>query len=297
MIEPNKELLIMRYLYQRQGLSQDDENHYHNIEKGFEGERQLYKKLDSITNELNILHDLYFEQNKSPIQIDFLLLTHGKPILIEVKNFEGEYFIKEDRWYKLSGKEIKNPLIQLQRTETNFRQLLTSYNFNNSFESYIVFVNPQFTLLTAPINKQIILPTQLPRFIKYLSCHLSNSAAQSSLYMKLISMNMIESRRSSVPAYLYENLCKGVNCSRCGARMMARQSILYCGVCGYEEKVEKGILRSIKELELLFPNKKITTNLIFDWCGEIVSSRRTQKVLNQHFVRLGHNKASHYIRN
>lgn len=40
MIEPNKELLIMRYLYERQDLSQDDENHYHNIEKGFDGERQ-----------------------------------------------------------------------------------------------------------------------------------------------------------------------------------------------------------------------------------------------------------------
>lgn len=37
-----------------------------------------------------------------------------------------------------------------------------------------------------------------------------------------------------------------------------------CKNCGCEERMEEAVLRNVEELKILFPDIKITTNLVFE---------------------------------
>ncbi|AXF56370.1 hypothetical protein [Salicibibacter kimchii] len=66
-------------------------------------------------------------------------------------------------------------------------------------------------------------------------------------------------------------------------------------VYGWVEDNETAIMRHVVEFKGLFPEQKITTNVIRDWCGAIVSSRKVQRVLAKNFNRVNHGKVSYYI--
>src|SRR5690625_6378793 len=51
--------------------------------------------------------------------------------------------------------------------------------------------------------------------------------------------------------------------------------------CNYLECMDSGILRMMMEFQLLFPNKKITTSMIDQWCGNIVSTRTMNRVRSE----------------
>ncbi|MDR0138702.1 hypothetical protein RFW18_13180 [Metabacillus idriensis] len=69
---------------------------------------------------------------------------------------------------------------------------------------------------------------------------------------------------------------------------------LICLSCGQKERYKNSILRSVEEFRLLFPERKITSEQIHDWCGNIKNSRSIQKILKENFVKVGHAKGNHY---
>jgi hypothetical protein len=158
--EITNDLRLLRYLYLRGGLSETEKQNYLNAEKGFEGEKRFDALLEQfLSSDWLILEDLLLQCNNTYFQIDTLLIFQGKIYVFDVKNYEGEYYIEADQWFSLSGTERKNPLQQLQRTVSLLRQLLQSFGIPLPIESYVVFVNPEFTLYLAPRNLSVILPT------------------------------------------------------------------------------------------------------------------------------------------
>src|SRR5690606_28834151 len=90
--------------------------------------------------------------------------------IFNVKNNDGDYYIEKDKWYfAASGKEIRDPFLQLNRSDYLLRQLLQQHGFHFSVESYLVYVNPDFLLYQAPLRKPIIFPNQLSRFVQKLN--------------------------------------------------------------------------------------------------------------------------------
>src|ERR1700748_2242237 len=138
-IEP-VELKLLRYLSKRKNLSSKEKLHYLNLEKGYEGESKVAAWLKNLTSESIILYDLLLENNNSLFQIDTLLISQNTIYLFEVKNYEGDFFIKADNWYTKSGNEIKNPLLQLKRSVSLLRRLLQDYNISFSIEAYVIFI-------------------------------------------------------------------------------------------------------------------------------------------------------------
>ncbi|GLB59644.1 nuclease-related domain-containing protein [Cytobacillus sp. NCCP-133] len=141
----SEELKIFRYLYRRLKLSEKDVNRFWNLEKGFSGELQFDRMLQEGPSDWIILNGLLLESNNTMFQIDTLLIAGGTIYVFEVKNYEGDYYIENERWYSLLSKsEIKNPLLQLQRSETLLRGLLKELGFNLIIKSHLVFINPCF---------------------------------------------------------------------------------------------------------------------------------------------------------
>ena len=157
------ELLILRSLNNRMELLNKEKNYYINVEKGFAGEKKFDEWMEEFLNEeWLVLNDLLLERKNSVFQIDSLLITAEKIYLFEIKNYEGDYYIEADRWYTLAGKEILNPISQLDRCESLFRSLL--HHLGNSYviESYVVFINNHFSLYEAPPKPPVCFSNTAP---------------------------------------------------------------------------------------------------------------------------------------
>ncbi|MDQ1144916.1 hypothetical protein QE429_001743 [Bacillus sp. SORGH_AS 510] len=64
---------------------------------------------------------------------------------------------------------MQNPLDQLKRSKTLLQQLLKNIGFNIPIEVNVSFINPEFTLYQAPLNKPIIYFSQLNSYMKKLN--------------------------------------------------------------------------------------------------------------------------------
>jgi hypothetical protein len=283
------ELKILRILNTRMDLTEDKQKYYLNLEKGFEGEVQFDLLTEKLNSDCFILNDLLLEISNTKFQIDSLIIYQETIYLFEVKNFEGDFCLEPDSFHTFSGKEIKNPLDQLKRSNSLLRQLIRNLGHNLPIEAYIVFINPEFTLYQVPKNLPFIFPTQLNRFLKKLNMkpsRLNNSHRK--LADQLVFLNITESPFAQPLTYEYDQLKKGIRCKVCSSfSMSVRGNEVVCNECGCEELVASAVMRSVEEFKLLFPNRKISTNEIHEWCGVVESKKRISRILGRNFKIMG----------
>jgi hypothetical protein len=292
------ELTFLKILNMRMELTSNDKRKLINLEKGYIGEQIFSGRLQEICSpdESILLHSLLLECSNTVFQIDSLLITKHAIYLFEVKNFEGDCYLEGDKWYNSTGIEINSPVLQLSRCDSLFRRLLQEIGFKIPVKPFIIFINPEFTLYNAPMNHPIIFPTQLNRFLTKLKSNFTPlNKNHVNLAKKLIAAQIDDSPYSRLPRYEYEQLAKGVLCCRCNSFITTiTKMYLFCGKCGHKEKIVTGIKRNVDQYMLLFPNKKITTNSIQEWCKIIDSKKIIRKALNDNFNGKGHGKGSYY---
>ncbi|MBS4216437.1 nuclease-related domain-containing protein [Neobacillus rhizophilus] len=291
-VEPDF-LKIMRLLNARGNLTEQERRYYENKQKGYDGE-VMFDQL--VTEQLRceglVLNDLLFKFNNTYFQIDTTIIFKETINLYDVKNFEGDYYYEGGKFFSINGEERKNPLLQLERCESYFRQLLHSLGYKCNVVSHLVHINPEFTLYQVPRNYPIIFPSQLNSLRKKLNNHqLKLGDYHKRLADKLISMHIIESPYEMVPAYSYEQLKKDMICDKCQSfSILVVDGKLVCHNCGHQVLIEFGILRCVEEFKLLFPKRKITTTVIYEWCGGAVSKKIIRQVLKKYFRTIGYGR-------
>lgn len=287
-MEP-EELLILEALNRRMNLSEKDKQTYLSLRKGYDGETLFDSMTEKLECDCLILNDLLLKHNNTVFQIDSLVITQDKIYLCEIKNYEGDFYYENDRLYVITKSEITNPLNQLSRTETLLRQLLQSLGYQTPIHAKVIFINPQFTLYEAPLDKPFILPPQLKRYLRSID-HTSSklSEKQRMLAKKLVSLHLEESPYQILPDYRYDELRKGISCDRCESfSILIEGKRCVCRDCDHEEKISEALLRSMKEFKLLFPKSKISTNELYYWCNEAVSKERTRRFLKNNLNMVG----------
>jgi hypothetical protein len=160
-----------------------------------------------------------------------------------------------------------------------------------------VFINPEFSLFQASRNLPIILSSQLNRFLKKLDAvtrapqeRHRNCASQ------LLSADLEETPYSRLPSYNYEQLKRGFICSSCRSfDVFYLKNVLICDECGHKETIESAILRSTEEYSLLFPERKITTKAIHDWCGLFKTKKPVLRTLSSNYKVMGCGKSSYFL--
>ncbi|WP_087974286.1 nuclease-related domain-containing protein [Oceanobacillus rekensis] len=292
----SNELLIMELLNRRRHLASNDRHHYFSLKKGYEGELlfdRLTKKLDC---ECLILNDLLLKVNNTTFQIDSLIITQGKVFIYEVKNFEGDYYYESDKLYKKPQLEVMNPLFQLNRTESLLRQLLLSLGYKPQIDAFIIFINPKFTLYQAPLDKTIILPTQLNQYMETLNKTPSKiTEKHKKIADQLLALNNPDSPYKQIPSYDYDQLRKGITCLKCYSYSVTiEKRKCVCHDCGNKEPVTVAVLRSVQEFKLLFPNEKVTTNIVEEWCQVVPSKKSIRRILSSNFRMVGVHRWTSY---
>lgn len=283
--EKSAELMLLRLLNKRMRL--DAPEHLHSLEKGFVGECHLDKWLNSVTSDCIILDDLWLQHKQSLFQVDTLIIFPEKIFILDAKNYSGDYKVDGDYWSTLRGHEIKNPLHQLQRCVTLLRQLLQSFGYTLPIESRLMFMNPEFMLYQAPPELPAVFTSQLDRFLRTLNASTAPlSKSHHALAAKLTSEQLTTNPFALQQSYSYDQLRKGVVCVRCVKGVMKREHNHFtCASCGTNETVHQSIIRTINEFMQLFPDKKLTTQIVFEWCAQQIGERSIRKFLTKNFIK------------
>lgn len=292
------ELKIFRSIHARMILGAKEKQQYLNLEKGYEGELEFDRMVALLENEYLILNDLLLECQGSLFQIDSLLISADTLYPFEIKNYEGDYVVKGSIWSSITGAEIKSPLNQLERSESLLRRLLQQYRSPLTVKPLVVFVNPEFTLYHAAVHESIILPTQLKRLIRDLSTkHTKITNNQMQLAKRILAEHKTESFYTRFPSYSFEEMKKGILCGRCRSLDTIFDGLrLRCTTCGDVEEVNSAILRSADEFMLLFPDKRLTTNSLQEWCRVVESRKTIRRVLSREYQLSGRGRSSCFIR-
>src|SRR5690625_71649 len=168
---PSKELQLLQYLKMRGTLPDEFVRSYNNARKGYLGEKKLYQILKKqLSSDCIILFDLLLKANGTTFQIDCLILFPESIYMIEVKNYRGDFYLNNDKWFSAgSNSEIRNPLFQVERTEFLLSRWLRDLRVNLPVQSYVIFAHDEFWLYNAPMSLPIIYQPQLRRFVQSLN--------------------------------------------------------------------------------------------------------------------------------
>ncbi|TQS76198.1 NERD domain-containing protein [Ornithinibacillus gellani] len=284
-------------LSKRTSLTIEQQQMLDRLVNGHLGELQLFDKLSNglSCNPIS-LYNLLLKVNHSEYQMDGLLIFQHEIILLEVKNFQGDYLIENNNWYTLSKEEIKNPLHQLHRAKLLLQQLLQKNQTPMNIRPYLVFVHPNFHLYQAPVNIPVIFPGQLERFIKklqHLPCEIHKRHHELATFLE--SQHLPASAFEINLTYDYHQLKKGIFCDRCdGPMILGIPSKYQCTRCNHTKSFDAAILKSVFEFHTLFPDKKITTRAIAEWTNNQASLYKIRKVLSANFSTEGSGRIPHY---
>jgi hypothetical protein len=293
----SNELMALRGLNTRMQLTEKEKFHYMNLKKGYEGEVKFDQQTECLSEERYIINDLLLEVNNSYFQIDTLIISQGIIHLLDSKYYQGDCYLEDDNLYSVTtGREYKNPVVQLKRCSTLFRQLLQNLKQNYLVEALVIFNNPEFTLYQTPKDLPIILPTQVNRFLNEINDTPSKlDDGHKKLAQKLISLHQTKNPFVTLPKYNYNQLKKGTYCKICESLPISIKGRYFvCEDCGSVEKVELAILRNVSELKLLFPEQKLTTQIIYDWSKADLSRRTLRRILKKNFTALGSTSNTYY---
>ncbi len=290
------ELVILELLARRKGLPKKEKRYYLNLAKGYEGELKFDHLTEQLQCECFILNDLLLNMNSSTFQIDSLIITPGKIYFYEVKNFDGDYYYDNDRLFKKPKLEVNNPLHQLIRSESLLRQLLLRRGFNFQIDASIVFINSAFTLYQAPLNQPIIFPTQVNQHMDNLNLISTKlTPREEKLADHLLSKHNPDSTYERLPSYNFDQLQKGIICAICFSNtLFVDNRRCVCRKCNYIEPITNAVLRNVEEFKRLFPEKKVTTNIIHDWCQMVPSKKTIRRILIENFNTAGTNRWTYY---
>lgn len=296
------ELQIFKVLRKRMTLSQDSLTFYRNLQKGYEGEIKFHKLLKKyVVSDCIVLYDLLLDCNDSLFQLDCIIIQQRNISHIEVKNYEGDFMLKDNMLYTCATeKEINNPLGQTERERRLLNELQKKHGYEFPVSSYVVFVNEEFALYLLQPKLPLILPNQIHRFInnKINNTHSKLSSTHYELAHKLLSLRVSKPLSDRLPKYEFEQLRKGIHCLYCDGFLTTGDfhgRKLVCDTCRCMESRESAVLRSVDEYSILFPESKITTNTIWKWCDRILSKFKIRKILFQFLQPVGSQKQMYFV--
>lgn len=292
-------LSTLQLLEKRTHLSDEDGQYLYSMEKGLEGEELFDTQVKKyLKGAVVVLNDLLLTIKGTTIQLDSLMITERGVMVYEIKNYKGGYDLQSGKLLKINGQEILNPLSQLNRSLVKLRQLLNDWNIDEKVEGAVMFVEPSFHLYNADPSDPFIFPTQIQDHFSSANDKMNRlSKTHHLLADKFLTLNQMEAPyQKQLPVFDYPSLKKGLACHSCGGFNLERtQRSCLCKDCALKVSLEATLLKNIEDLLTLFPDEKLTTALIYDWCGGALNFRRIRRTLKNNYTAMGKTTGTYYV--
>jgi hypothetical protein len=288
-------LCIYEALAKRMKLGPGDQYYLLHMDGGFVGECGLDVHTDTLDSRCLVLNDLQLRHNRVSIQIDTLVICPDKLLVYETKNHKGDHLWGPLTFRKPSGATMENPSLQLNRTMARLGVLLAELKIEMPIEGFVVFINPEFNLLSNRKIEEYLLPGQIPRHFQNFRVKGEIRPEQQRLADALIRMHNPRHFSEELPEIDYGKLRKELFCLDCGSavRLDGVKSV-YCPVCKKRRRTTKTILHNVEEFRLLFPDAKVTTPRMAEWCG-MDNKDRIYRVLCKNYTAVGKCHGRHYV--
>ncbi|GAA0370931.1 hypothetical protein GCM10008932_22950 [Alkalibacterium iburiense] len=163
--------------------------------------------------------------------------------------------------------------------------------------AYVIFIHPEFTLYQMPPNQNILLPSLLNKHLRELNKISAPLHSEHKRLARLINdRHMSDNQLAKKPHYSYEELRKGATCLKCQSwHVKVIERSTHCLSCSFRERNGEVILRKLGEYQVLFPDKELKTDRIYEWCGKNYSKESVRRVLSQNFEEKGTGKGRYYV--
>lgn len=293
-------LAMLEILKKRAQLSAKAHKYYLNQKKGYLGECCFDALTEKIKCDCLVLNDLPFQDDGNEFQIDALIITAYTIYLYEIKNYEGEYYYKDGFFHSVSSNfKFESPIEWLNRKETYLQKILYEMGVDLPIKSFIVFVNPEFTLYDVSYSEKVLLPTSITRHFCYMDqLHGSLSQMHTETASKLCELSaQYIPRLKGVPRYEFQELEKGLICRDCESflhEIPHKKKFAICSACNHQESASQCTVRHIEEYKTLFPDGTLTVDVVYNWCGGMVSKRSIAYTLQKHYQAHGSGRGRYY---
>lgn len=278
-------LLVMEALNKRMTMSRKEKQSLYSMTKGYEGECTFDDMIKEANPNAQVMKDLLLKVNGTTFQIDTILISSDTIYFYEVKNYEGEYQLNKEKMiiYR-SGTEILNPVNQLQRSSFLFSQLLNQNKYHFNVTANVIFINPQFTLYASSPIDNVILPPLVPKHLDHVASLKYTKKSSIDLIKFLRNQHISDHDFAELPKYSMDTLNQQSYCRICESPFLeVTGRKVRCEDCGKVETIPSLIKRQIEEFSLLFPDRRLTTPDIHQWCGKLISPFSVRHVLKKNY--------------
>lgn len=138
--------------------------------KGIEGEKTVAHYLNQLPENYFIFNDLKFPGSYG--NLDHVVIGPNGIFVIETKNYDGFFIVKEDGWYYKKGNYIKEsqsqPGKQVMRNVMSLKKFLEKNNVNMYgvwIDPIVTLVNNNFKINEKPKNYKVLYPSAIPEYI------------------------------------------------------------------------------------------------------------------------------------
>ncbi|WP_323702904.1 nuclease-related domain-containing protein [Mammaliicoccus sp. Dog046] len=291
---------IFNYIEALQGkiehLPKEMEETYAVMKLGYDVESEFARLLHE-TTDCWWIHDLQIK-NQNKIQFDFIVINDETIIQFEIKNFSGDYFYEKQKLYRSTGFVSKDLINQFEVANDGLVRMIDKLKIDREVKSYIVFINPTFTLhgdLRKRVN--ILLRSELYKLDNILGTNFKYGENQM-IYEMLKSLNQpFLSQFDNYKLVDFDQVNTGIKCIKCKKLIepnmfFDQKKYVKCNKCGDKIGRNHLIIQALKELYIL-KGKPISVKDSVEWTG--ISKAALKRILYSHFSRVGQNKASKYI--
>ncbi|UTB32362.1 MAG: NERD domain-containing protein [Methanobacterium sp. ERen5] len=138
--------------------------------KGIVGEKTVTKYLNKLPEAYFIFNDVKFPGSYG--DLDHVVVGPTGIFVIETKNYDGFYVVKEDGWYYQNGEGIKKskgqPGKQVMRNAMSLKKFLATNKINMKgvwIDPIVTLVNNNFEIAEKPEYYNVLSPLAIPKFI------------------------------------------------------------------------------------------------------------------------------------
>ena len=137
--------------------------------KGIVGEKTVASYLNELPQDYVIFNDVKFPGSYG--NLDHVVIGPNGIFVIETKNYDGFYIVKEDGWYYKNRKHIEKakgqPGKQVLRNVMSLKKFLIRNNINMKgvwIEPIVTLVNENFEIQEIP-KYEVLYPSTIPKYI------------------------------------------------------------------------------------------------------------------------------------
>ncbi|ADZ09735.1 NERD domain protein [Methanobacterium lacus] len=151
--------------------------------KGILGEKRVIKYLNMLPEAYFVFNDVKFPGSYG--DLDHIVVGPTGIFVIETKNYQGSYVVKEDGWYYQNGEGIKKskgqPGKQVMRNAMSLKRFMATNNINMKgvwIDPIVTLVNNNFEIIEKPEYYNVLSPSAIPKFIVNKKNHTAPSILQ-----------------------------------------------------------------------------------------------------------------------